>query len=1239
MRNGIVAAMAASASLLFSGGLNAEPLPRTSSAAGSVIARKSGEEIRFVEKDGWSVVNLSQDVVNGDILRTNANGQLAILFSDRTQMRLGRNTSLLVKQVNGGGSDVSVELQSGTLWARAERGGSGLAIETPAATAAIRGTDWTLSVDAEGKTSLTVLDGVVDLSNARGSVRVAKGEGAIAAIGQAPRKVIVLNSSDREQMLYYLELRDAFPFLPASPLPGPEMRRRRAALLALLPERRTAEDWLTLAEVNFTISGKAEALATLAEVRRQHLDARQGARVALLDALIARSERRYGEAATLFDRAAPNLDDARRSVARYGAYFARSLADPSHVERPPRVGTGAAAIVGEVFTVGFRDNLRATLDVLKQAETRYPHDALLPAIRAKVALVLGDRDQAQAAIALALARDPGQATALEARADFEAGVRGNLEGALADIRAALVSEPGNATIWNSLGLLQSLRGARREAEAAFGKAIALDPMSPLHHANLAGLYLEELRVEDARREIDRALEIDPGFDIALITRGQYHLQTGEKDKAIADILAGSTANPAYSQGQLLLAAALYANGERGAADQALDNADRLDPNDPVIAAYRTSIAIEDHDADGAIRNAQDYLKRSRQRGGDFGSVGANQEAGSVLNDAFRLQGLDAWGQFYGDIVFDPFASTSYLDQTVRGSVNPFANSFSYGVNTIDPSGNGGSYSSFLKALLLDPHLLAGSERQANLVRMPFVETALTAGININSAGSEWVKGAQIQGFSQAPFPISFFGNLSWDARGDERAGAEGTDILAGTTDITGGNGYITASPTPDDRIVAYVNSGDTDSLVDAARITSLPQLLPGLALPGVSVGSLSRDTNTQRVLNFGIGWSHTFEYENILNAALFGSNVAGSSRSLGGISFGGLPLLFDRQQELQEKSRIAALGYTLGLGDATLRVGLEGGRIDALSRSTSRLRAVNPDGTPGGVLEDLETVDDADVAAGTAYVDALYDELPGLKLEAALFARRLTGDSVDVTRLEPRAGLAWEVQEGQWLRFGYLREGFTQSTPTLAPVGVVALQSNQLPLSIDGYADTLAARWDAQWTDRFFTAVDYQHQTVRNLLIADPLSLPAVDLVGGNVARGRIDRVSVTGNLALGSGVGLAATYARASSRNDDPASAGYRDALTYVPRDAAQLALTFVNPIGVAATVAGNYTGRRASNLAGETLGDYWTLDANVSWESADGRVQLDLGGYNLTDEAFYVSAGTAGWGRSVKAQMTVRF
>ena len=43
----------------------AEPLPRSSPAAGSVIARKTGEEIRFIEESSWRNVDVKQDLLAG----------------------------------------------------------------------------------------------------------------------------------------------------------------------------------------------------------------------------------------------------------------------------------------------------------------------------------------------------------------------------------------------------------------------------------------------------------------------------------------------------------------------------------------------------------------------------------------------------------------------------------------------------------------------------------------------------------------------------------------------------------------------------------------------------------------------------------------------------------------------------------------------------------------------------------------------------------------------------------------------------------------------------------------------------------------------------------------------------------------------------------------------------------------------------------------------------------------------
>ena len=133
----------------------ADVFPRLSNPEGTVISHKSGEEARFVDSAGWKTVDVKQDLLAGDVLRTNAIGHLAILFYDRTQIRLGRNTTLRVKKI-GSADGTELGLESGTIWARAERGGEGITVETPAAAAAIRGTDWTMTVEGDGKTSLKV---------------------------------------------------------------------------------------------------------------------------------------------------------------------------------------------------------------------------------------------------------------------------------------------------------------------------------------------------------------------------------------------------------------------------------------------------------------------------------------------------------------------------------------------------------------------------------------------------------------------------------------------------------------------------------------------------------------------------------------------------------------------------------------------------------------------------------------------------------------------------------------------------------------------------------------------------------------------------------------------------------------------------------------------------------------------------------------------------------------------------
>lgn len=1244
---------------------SAEPVTRTPPFAGSVIARKSGEEARFIEVGGWRTVDIRQDLLPGDVLRTNASGNLAIVFSDRTQVRLGRNSTLVVRKVGGGGGDTELSLEAGQLWARAERGGEGVAVATPAATAAIRGTDWSMQVDGSSKTSLIVLEGRVELANAQGSVTVSQGEGASAAIGQAPTKLAIVDPSDREQMLYYYSLRSAFTLLPASNLPSRDMRAERARIGGIPEASRSADDRVSFAEVSLSYDGSAAAKAAVAAARRSRPTAAQAARLDLVEALIAGGEQRSAEAARLFERAAPRLDPQRRAMALYGGYFSRSLADPRHVEAPPAAsGGGRYAALAQAFTASFLQDVPAAIKLLREAETRFPDDPVLPAVRAQFASLLDDRAQARGAIARSLALDPDDPNALIARSAYRSGIESDLEGALDDIQRAAEVAPGSSTVWNNLGLVQEARGAAREAEAAFRRAIAVEPQDPVAYANLGVLLLDQDRLAEAKAAIDTSLTVDPSFDVGLTARGRLKLQTGDVDAGLQDLLAGSTANPAYSAALLLLAAGYHESGDREAAEQALDNADRLDPNDPVTPNFQTALAIDEYESDRAIASAQESLRRARARGGDYSALSANQTEGSTLNNAYRLQGLNAWGRFYGESVFDPFSATALVDQFVSGSPNPFVTDLDFRGNPTEPTFNNRGFSSFLQGLMLDPTIISSRTRATSLVRRPFLEGSLGGGVVMPDGGEAGGNAeAELQGFSAVPFPVSFYGNIAGltgrdtrDLSGELDTTRIGGAFTLGDEDLNGSL-YVAAKPTPADNVVAYLDyRRDGDNLEDGRFTYDPPFFFAGIPLdprnPDGGIVNVSLEgvdyerAVVDRSVSSGVALSHSFGYRDVLGAAIFASGLERSSEEDGVLNLGilGVPGTAGTTTsaidgKFRQSALTGAVSRMIGIGDLTLRFGAEGGRVAQKQSETTDVDLEIFE-LPRSVTT---TGHDATFAAARAYVDALYEFSPALKGEAGIFGTylhsgdvRVNGEDADaiaIERFEPRAGLSWEVLPGQLLRVGFIREAGAFTAASLAPNGIVGLQPNQLPLSVTARADTFAARWDAEWTSRFFTSLDYQHQDFDGLDIPAPATITTVD-----VGDGSLDRLSLTANYHLTGGFGLFGTLAFQDSQ-DETEGAEPGDPLPYLPELASRIGVTYVNPANLKVTLAATHVGERLGGPGGSTLDSYWTTDATLTWEPFGKRFELELAGYNLLDEDFDVANAVPGWNRTFTGSLKVRF
>jgi ferric-dicitrate binding protein FerR (iron transport regulator) len=164
--------------------------------------------IRFVLGENFQPAITGQELITGDIIKTGPVSRASILFKDSTQLKLAGNTTLIIKEVTphkerAGAMKILLSLESGEVWTRSKGVTEGLMIETPYATAAIRGTEWSLSVK-DNESRLVVMEGNVQLSNPFGSIIVGRDEQAVVTARQAPVKTIIVRPRDRIQWTYYL---------------------------------------------------------------------------------------------------------------------------------------------------------------------------------------------------------------------------------------------------------------------------------------------------------------------------------------------------------------------------------------------------------------------------------------------------------------------------------------------------------------------------------------------------------------------------------------------------------------------------------------------------------------------------------------------------------------------------------------------------------------------------------------------------------------------------------------------------------------------------------------------------------------------------------------------------------------------------------------------------------------------------------------------------------------------------
>lgn len=171
----------------------------------STIVMIENQVDRAPRTGAWKAARLGEPMDFEERIRTGEFSRAAIELSTGGVIRLNEFTafSLRPPRADQGSQKARIDLAAGVAYFfnRTEVDAD---ITTPTSSLNIRGTEFVVAVEDDGSTRVTMVNGLVDLSNDLGTVSLTSGEQGIAESGQPPRKTAVLGATREIQwFLYY----------------------------------------------------------------------------------------------------------------------------------------------------------------------------------------------------------------------------------------------------------------------------------------------------------------------------------------------------------------------------------------------------------------------------------------------------------------------------------------------------------------------------------------------------------------------------------------------------------------------------------------------------------------------------------------------------------------------------------------------------------------------------------------------------------------------------------------------------------------------------------------------------------------------------------------------------------------------------------------------------------------------------------------------------------------------------
>ena len=457
--------------------------PAAAGPAAEIVSLQGKGDYREAAATEWRPARVKQPLDAGQYVRTTQpESKMGLLLADQTQLTLQGVSIVQVKSPEAAGARRSIiEFGKGTGRFQTKTPSKDFRVGTPTGLAAIRGTEWLLEVDDDGRSAFTVVEGEIDISNELGSISVGADEQGVLERGKAPSKRRLQDARERVQ------------WVSAFAVDADRYRSERVA--------------------------EAAAAVRAGEITRAR---------ALLNASIGR-----GDAAA----------EAYFLAADIEMYFGRGREALALLDRAASRFPADARVPGLTARAAlFADDFARARVAAAEALAKYPGNVESQLAAGEVARLDGDYPAARRALRAATRIAPDDWRAWHALGQLQSE-RSHPRAARRALAAADRVSPGNATVLSELGLVEANAYDLPQARALLDRSLAARPDDFATWTALGYARLKSGDAEGALDALLRATLLEPRQARAHIYLGVAYWQLGRHADALAQMRTASRHDP------------------------------------------------------------------------------------------------------------------------------------------------------------------------------------------------------------------------------------------------------------------------------------------------------------------------------------------------------------------------------------------------------------------------------------------------------------------------------------------------------------------------------------------------------------------------------------------------------------------------------------------------------------------------------------------------------------------------